>query len=196
MRSSRNNLPIRAAHAEPSSSVLTHQHDATGRLTGLLWNGAPLLRNLTHNALGQPLGWTWALSATAGGSTPEGPTLSALRSYNTAGELTATEFSQYTPDGRGLITALSQGLYRADGSGAWALESVPHTVQYDPTGRITSFTAEGSTSTFQRAQTFTFDANGNRTSDTVSTAGTAPVSYSHAIGSGNNRQTTFAGINV
>lgn len=179
----------------PSGSVLTHQHDATGRLTGLLWNGAPVLRNLTHNALGQPLSWTWALNATAGGTT-EGTTLAALRSYNTAGELTATEFSQYTPDGRGLITALSQGLYRADGSGAWALENVPHTVQYDPTGRITAFTAEGSTSTFQRAQTFTFDGNGNRTSDTISTAGTPPVAYSHGMAGNSNRLTNFAGINI
>jgi hypothetical protein len=108
----------------------------------------------------------------------------------------ATEFNRYTPDGRGLITALSQDLYSTDANGAWALQSVPHTVQYDAAGRITSFSSNGSAGTFQRTQTFTFDANGNRTSDTISTSGAAPVSYAHSVPSNTNRQSTFAGINV
>lgn len=39
----------------PSGSVLTHQYNATGRLTGLLWNSQPLIENITYNALDQPL---------------------------------------------------------------------------------------------------------------------------------------------
>ncbi|WP_284401361.1 hypothetical protein, partial [Acidovorax sp. SUPP2825] len=43
----------------PSGRQLVHQYDATGQLTGLQWNGQPLVSGITWSPLGQATGWQW-----------------------------------------------------------------------------------------------------------------------------------------
>ena len=52
--------------------------------------------------MGQPTAWRWAFT----------PNLDASRSYDTAGRLTATEFSSYFYDAAGRITSLTQNLHQ------------------------------------------------------------------------------------
>ncbi|MFC3683363.1 RHS repeat-associated core domain-containing protein [Hydrogenophaga luteola] len=173
----------------PSGSVLTHQYSASGRLSGLLWNGQPLIENLQYNALGQPLSWSWAFGQSSGFRLP------ASRQYNTAGQLTATEFASFTPDATGRVTALTQKLLRSNGSGGWVEESVPFTALYNALGQLTSFTATGASPVFQWGHTYTYDNNANRTGGTI-TANGASMSFTNGVQSYSNRQTDAAGITV
>lgn len=173
----------------PSGSVLTHQYSASGRLSGLLWNGQPLIENLQFNALGQPLSWSWAFGQSSGFR------LSASRQYNTAGQLTATEVASFTPDATGRVTALTQQLLRSNGSGGWVSEDVPFTALYNALGQLTSFQAVGASPVFQWGHTYTYDNNANRTGGTI-TANGASMSFTSGVQSYSNRQTDTAGITV
>jgi len=73
-----------------------HSYSAAGQLTGLSWNSTPIISSLTWTAAGQPAGWTWPF-ATSGIS--GGVNINATRSYDTAGRVTATEQSGYSPRG-------------------------------------------------------------------------------------------------
>ncbi|MCL2658737.1 MAG: DUF6531 domain-containing protein [Betaproteobacteria bacterium] len=167
------NGPLQSIHY-PNGGVLTYQYDPTGRITQLNWNGVPLVTNITWNPLGQPTAWTWALA------TP----VTATRSYDTAGRLTASEFSGYTYDAAGRITSLNQTLYQPGTSATqnW-------TLTYDPVGRLTGFNtvAGGITNT---TASFTYDANGNRSGSSETQNGvltTRTYTYSNA-----NRPTSLA----
>ncbi|MEZ5662216.1 MAG: RHS repeat-associated core domain-containing protein [Burkholderiaceae bacterium] len=180
-----------AAITYPSGSVLVHQYSASGQLTGLLWNGAPLVQDIVYNALQQPLSWTWTFAGSPG-SVPQ----VASRSYDTAGQLRTTEFATYTPDNTGRIVGVTQNLLHSNGGAGWVEETVPFTVQYDATGRVTGLTANGSSPDFRRAHTYAYGPNGNRTRDTVSLAGQSAVTYSHTVAGNSNRQTAFGSVNV
>jgi RHS repeat-associated protein len=172
----------------PSGSVLTHQYNAAGRLSGMVWNGQPLLQNITWNALGQPLAWTWAF-ADANTAT----SLNAARVYNTAGQLTSTEFASFTPDATGRIVSVTQKLMRPNGSGGWLEETVPFNALYNALGQLTSFQAVGASLVFQWGHTYSYDANANRTGGSI-TANGASMGFTNALSS--NRLTTASGITV
>lgn len=159
--------------------VLTHAYDSTGRLTGLSLNGNPLVTGIAWNPLGQPTAWTWALAS---------PAVSASRAYDTAGRLTATEFSSYVYDAAGRITSLTQSLYQpgdADPTHSTiANANVTWSVGYNAVGRITSFNATGNTAGFG------YDANGNRSSSTRAVNGVS-TSRTYAVGAASNRLTGF-----
>ncbi|SFQ34783.1 RHS repeat-associated core domain-containing protein [Variovorax sp. 770b2] len=168
-----------ARFAYPEGSILNHAYDSTGRLTGLSLNGTPLVTNITWNPLGQPTAWTWAFAS---------PAVAASRSYDTAGRLTATEFSSYVYDAAGRITSLTQNLYQpgdADpthstiGSG-----NVTWTVGYNTVGRITGFNATGNTAGFG------YDANGNRSSSTRVLGGLS-TNRTYTVGATSNRLAGF-----
>jgi RHS repeat-associated protein len=159
--------------------LLTHNYDTTGRLTGLSLNGTPLVTSIAWNPLGQSTAWTWAFAS---------PAVAASRSYDTAGRLTATEFSSYVYDAAGRITSLTQSLYQpgdADpthstiGSG-----NVTWTVGYNTVGRITGFNATGNTAGFG------YDANGNRSSSTRVLAGLS-TNRTYTVGATSNRLAGF-----
>ncbi|MDP9895027.1 RHS repeat-associated protein [Variovorax boronicumulans] len=164
----------------PNGSLLLYSYDATGRLTGLNWNGQPLISGISWNALGQPTAWTWAFVS---------PALSASRTYDTAGRLTATEFGSYVYDAAGRITSLTQNLYKPGdtdpANSTIANGNVTWTVGYDALGRITGFNATGDTAGFG------YDANGNRSSSTRDIAGQT-TSRTYTVGSGSNRLTGFS----
>uniref|UniRef100_UPI004038FC37 RHS repeat-associated core domain-containing protein n=1 Tax=unclassified Variovorax TaxID=663243 RepID=UPI004038FC37 len=159
--------------------VLTHSYDTTGRLTALSLNGTPLVTGIAWNPLGQPTAWSWAFSS---------PAIAASRTYDTAGRLTATEFSSYVYDAAGRITSLTQNLYQPGDTdpthSTIANANVTWTVGYNAVGRIVSFNATGNTAGFG------YDANGNRSSSTRALAGQT-TNRTYAVGSGSNRLTGF-----
>jgi RHS repeat-associated protein len=160
--------------------VLTHTYDSTGRLTGLSLNGNPLVTGIAWNPLGQPTAWSWAFAS---------PSIAASRTYDTAGRLTATEFSSYTYDAAGRITSLTQNLYQPGDTdpthSTIANANVTWSVGYSAVGRITSFNATGNTAGFG------YDANGNRSSSTRALNGTS-TSRTYTVGSASNQLTGFS----
>ncbi|MGJ7501125.1 RHS repeat-associated core domain-containing protein [Variovorax sp. ZT5P49] len=163
----------------PNGGTLSHVYDATGRLTGLNWNGNPLVTGLAWNPLGQPTAWSWAFAS---------PSIAASRSYDTAGRLTATEFSSYAYDAAGRITSLTQNLYQPGDTdpthSTIANANVTWSVGYSAVGRIVSFNAAGNTAGFG------YDANGNRSSTTRALNGTS-TSRTYTVGSASNQLTGF-----
>ena len=118
-----------ASTTYPGGQVLQHVYDTTGQLTGLTWAGQPLVSGITWNPLGQPTGWSWNLP----GATAAIP---ATRSYNTAGQVTATDFSSYQYDAAGRIHTLTQRLWRPANTNLQASTisqaTNTWTVQYSP----------------------------------------------------------------
>ncbi|WP_307592892.1 RHS repeat-associated core domain-containing protein [Variovorax paradoxus] len=163
----------------PNGGTLAHLYDATGRLTGLNWNGTPLVTGIAWNPLGQPTAWTWAFTS---------PALAASRSYDTAGRMTATEFSSYVYDAAGRITSLTQNLYGPGDTdpthSTIGASDITWTVGYNAVGRITGFNATGSTAGFG------YDANGNRSSSTRM-LGTQSTSRTYTVGATSNQLTGF-----
>ena len=165
----------------PGGQVLQNVYDATGQLTGLTWAGQPIVSGITWSPLGQPTGWSWNLPGGAA-------TIPATRTYNTAGQLTATEFSSYVYDAAGRITSLTQSLMQPASTDAQAstVTQAPATwtVTYNRAGRITGFTK-----TAADAVTYTYDANGNRTTSSQQRAGTT-TNRTYTVT--DNRQTGFS----
>ncbi|CAN7593134.1 DUF6531 domain-containing protein [Variovorax sp. LjRoot175] len=164
----------------PNGSVLSYGYDATGRLAQLNWNGNPLITSIAWNPMGQATGWNWAFVA---------PSLGASRSYDTAGRLTATEFSSYVWDAAGRITSLTQNLFQpgdADPTHSTiASASTTWGVSYDAVGRITGFDATG------HSTGFGYDANGNRASSTKTISGQT-TNLSYTVGASSNRLAGFS----
>ncbi len=158
-----------ASTSYPGGQVLQYLYDNTGQLTGLTWAGQPLVTGITWNPLGEPTGWNWNLP---GGNTP----VAASRSYNTAGQLTQTEFSSYQYDAAGRIIGLTQNLWQPASAdplqNTVSQATTTWTVQYSPAGRITGFTKNTAANAPVDTATFQYDANGNRTASTRDVAGT------------------------
>ncbi|WP_165909723.1 RHS repeat-associated core domain-containing protein [Variovorax guangxiensis] len=165
----------------PNGGTLSHSYDATGRLTGLNWNGTPLVSGIAWNPLGQPTAWTWAFTTSS-------PQLAASRSYDTAGRLTTTEFSSYAYDAAGRITSLMQNLWQPGDTdpthSTIANANITWSVGYNAVGRITSFNATGNTAGFG------YDANGNRSSSTRGLNGQT-TDRTYTVGSSSNRLSGF-----
>jgi RHS repeat-associated protein len=158
-----------ASTTYPGGQVLQNVYDTTGQITGLTWAGQLLVSGITWNPLGQPTGWSWSLP----GGTAAIP---ATRSYNTAAQLTATDFSSYQYDAAGRIHTLTQKLWRPANTNPQATTisqaTSTWTVQYSPAGRIVGFTKTTAANAPVDAATFSYDANGNRTASTRDLAGT------------------------
>jgi len=169
----------------PNGGSLSHAYDATGRLTGLNWNGNPLVSGIAWNPLGQPTAWTWAF-------TSSNPKLGASRIYDTAGRLTSTEFSSYGYDAAGRITSLTQNLWQPGDTdpthSTIANVNVTWSVGYNSVGRITSFNATGSAASDSAG--FGYDANGNRSSSTRVLNGQT-TNRIYTVGLSSNRLTGF-----
>ncbi|CAN7442504.1 DUF6531 domain-containing protein [Acidovorax sp. LjRoot118] len=170
----------------PGGQVLQNVYDATGQLTSLTWAGQPIVSGITWSPLGQPTGWSWNLPGASAA-------IPATRSYNTAGQLTATEFSSYTYDAAGRITSLTQGLMQPASTDAQAstVTQAPATwtVTYSPAGRITGFTKTVASGTPANTVTYAYDANGNRTTSSQQRAGTT-TNRTYTLPA--NRQTGFS----
>lgn len=177
-----------ASTTYPGGQVLQNVYDATGQLTGLTWAGQPIVSGITWTPLGKPAGWSWSLP---GATAP----IPATRTYNTAGQLTATEFSSYVYDSVGRLSGLTQSLMQPASTDAQAATVVQApaswTVQYDQTGRITGFTKTVASGAPANTVSYTYDANGNRTYSSQQRAGTT-TNRTYTLTA--NRQTGFSQI--
>lgn len=177
-----------ASTTYPGGQVLQNVYDTTGQLTGLTWAGQPIVSGITWSPLGQPTAWNWNLPGGAAA-------IPATRSYNTAGQLTATEFSSYVYDAAGRMSSLTQSLWQPASTDAQAStitqSPATWTVVYNRAGRITGFTKTVASGVPADAVTYAYDANGNRTTSSQQRAGTT-TNRTYAMGSGSNRQTGFS----
>ncbi|MEF9403071.1 MULTISPECIES: RHS repeat domain-containing protein [Ralstonia solanacearum species complex] len=171
----------------PSNSVIGYSYDAGGRIAGLTLttaNGSvALLSNIQYQPFGKPAGWTWGngtaytrsfdlsgrltqfpLGATSGtGATPNG--LSRTVNYDAASRITAyTHADTSGSTGSSTATAANQ------------------TFGYDDQGRLISYLPANS------SQSYSYDANGNRTGQTV-----GGNSYTQTVDPASNRQTASTG---
>ncbi|MEF9387276.1 RHS repeat domain-containing protein [Ralstonia solanacearum species complex bacterium KE056] len=171
----------------PSNSVIGYSYDVGGRIAGLTLttaNGSvALLSNIQYQPFGKPAGWTWGngtaytrsfdlsgrltqfpLGATTGtGATPNG--LSGTVNYDAASRITAyTHADTSGSTGSSTATAANQ------------------TFGYDDQDRLTSYLPANS------SQNYSYDANGNRTGQTIGGA-----SYTQTIDPASNRQTASTG---
>jgi len=168
-----------ASISYPDGSVLAYQHDGTGRLVQINRNGSPLVTGIAWNPMGQPTAWTWAFAGS----------LNANRGYDAAGRLTWTEFASYVYDAAGRITSLTQKLFLPASSNPTHTSIVglnlTSFVGYDTLGRIVSFNGPGNQASFG------YDANGNRTSSTLTRSGQSS-SRSYGVAAGSNRLQGFS----
>lgn len=157
--------------------LLSYTYDNTGRLTSLSLNSTPLVTGIAWNPLGQPTAWTWAFSS---------PAIAASRVHDTAGRMTATDFSSYVYDSAGRITSVTQNLFLpGPAQGSIGNSNVTWTVGYNPLGRITSFNAPDNNAGFA------YDANGNRLNSTR-VLGAMSTSRNYSVGAASNLVSGFS----
>ncbi|OUM04315.1 RHS repeat-associated core domain-containing protein [Variovorax sp. JS1663] len=163
----------------PDGSQLDYQYDATGRIIQINRNGNPLVAGLAWNPMGQPTAWNWAFAGN----------LTANRSYDTAGRLTATEFSSYVHDAAGRITSLTQKLLQPGDSdpthSSITAADTTWNVSYDAVGRITGFNTTASQTSFA------YDANGNRSASNRTINGQA-TGRRYRLEAGSNQHRAFS----
>lgn len=172
-----------ASMSYPNGGILNYVYNTAGQLSGLNWQTSatatalPLISNIAWSPLGQPLSWNWDF-ADATTATPT-TTLTASRSFDTAGRMLSNEFASYQYDVAGRISQITQQLIQPTRTAAGAITtgsavvpvSVTYNVSYDAVGRITAFTQAGAatTATPTNSATFTYDANGNRQTSVLAT---------------------------
>ncbi|QIL80978.1 RHS repeat protein [Diaphorobacter sp. HDW4A] len=120
----------------PSGKTLAYSYDSTGLITGMTWNGTPLVSALQWSPLGVPTVWTWPgikMSPTDPSSLFEN------RQYNTAGQLIHSGLLDLTWDAAGRVTAIAQS-HMIPGSGSDPAQRgmVSSSFNYNATGNLTA----------------------------------------------------------
>jgi RHS repeat-associated protein len=153
----------------PSGKAITYGYNSNGQVSSVTLDGSPsttILNNITYDPFGPITGWTWGNG-----------TASTSRTFDTDGKLTA--ISSTTPVGNvalGYDYAFRITSTTDSGGSAW-------TLGYDLLDRLNSATKTGTTIGY------TYDANGNRLSQTGTTASTYTVS-----GTSNRLTSTTGGL--
>lgn len=138
----------------PSGQIVTYGYNSNHQVTSVAVNGTTVLASATYEPIGSINGWTWGNGTTT------------TRTYDSDGEVTqisSAGLKTYSHDDAFRITGV---LDTSAGASNW-------TYGYDALDRITS----GGNGTVTRG--WSYDANGNRLSETGST----PSTYSIATGS-------------
>ncbi len=176
-----------AATTYPGGQTLQYQRDATGQITALVWAGQPIVQNITWTPLGQPQNWQWTLPGAAIG-------LPGSRSYNSAGQTTATETTSQQYDSAGRIQSLTQHLWQpadTDSSHSTLAQSpTTWSASYDRAGRLSSLNKTSPSGSTQDSTTYQYDPNGNLTSSQRERAGTT-TTRSYRTESGHNKLLGF-----
>ena len=173
----------------PSGNQVNYRYDAAGRVSMITVNPVnangvgtnttveyALLTNIAYAAHGPVKGWEW------GNSTAASPNAYS-RSFDLDGRVTGYNIGN--PASTGSQRTLSWDAasrikaYTHTGANAAALDQ---SFEYDDLERLTSFTGNGST------QTYTYDANGNRTS-----MGFGGTSYTNTIAATSNQLVSTTG---
>nr|WP_119967162.1 hypothetical protein [Simplicispira lacusdiani] len=177
-----------ASTTYPGGQVLQYQRDATGQITALAWAGQSLVQAITWSPLGQPQGWNWTLPGAA-------TSLSASRSYNSAGQTTQTETTSQQYDGAGRIQSLTQHLWHpADTDSSHnTLAQSPTTwsASYDRAGRLSALTKTSGSGNAKDTTTYQYDPNGNLTSSQRERAATT-TTRTYRTESGHNKLLGFS----
>ncbi|SFB66215.1 YD repeat-containing protein, partial [Delftia tsuruhatensis] len=187
----------------PSGKQATYLYDSTGQITGLQWNGQPLVTGLAWSPLGQPTAWQWAGFAQQPGATAA---LAEQRSYNTAGQLASSQLLNLTWDAAGRISLIQQQ-HMLPGTAAAQQAKLSSAFSYDAVGRLTASahsapagltlpTGWSLADTIElSASGYAWDANGNRTQVHYSNAlasGTSTLQRSYQTAAGTNRLQSYA----
>ncbi|MBD9582761.1 RHS repeat protein [Delftia sp. DLF01] len=187
----------------PSGKQATYLYDSTGQITGLQWNGQPLVTGLAWSPLGQPTAWQWAGFVQQPGATA---TLAEQRSYNTAGQLASSQLLNLTWDAAGRISLIQQR-HMLPGTAAAQQAKLSSAFSYDAVGRLTASahsapagltlpTGWSLADTIElSASGYAWDANGNRTQVHYSNAlasGTSTLQRSYQTAAGTNRLQSYA----
>jgi RHS repeat-associated protein len=146
----------------PSGFVLTYGY-TNGRVTSISINGTTILNNVLYDPFGPARQWTWGNGAIT------------VRTYDTDGKITQTDsggFKTYGYDNAFRITTITDTVTPAN---SWS------TLAYDNLDRLTSADKTGTTIGY------TFDANGNRLTQTGTTAAT------YTVAGTNNRLSSVSG---
>jgi RHS repeat-associated protein len=136
----------------PSGKILQYGYNANGQVTSILVQGSPnvtILSNVTYDPFGPITGWTWGNGAA-----------SASRTFDTDGKLTQITSSGQRTFGYDDAFRITAANDLATPANSWMLG-------YDMLDRLTSATKTGTTIGY------TYDANGNRLTQT----GTNPSTY-------------------
>jgi RHS repeat-associated protein len=177
-----------AATTYPGGQALQYQRDTTGQITALVWAGQPIVQNITWTPLGQPQSWQWTLPGAAIG-------LPGSRSYNSAGQTTATETTSQQYDGAGRILSLTQHLWHpadTDSSHSTLAQSpTTWSASYDRAGRLSALTKTSGSGHAKDSTTYQYDPNGNLTSSQRERAATT-TTRSYRTESGHNKLLGFS----
>jgi RHS repeat-associated protein len=150
----------------PSGNTITFGYNSNGQVASLTLNGSTtLLSNLTYDPFGPITGWTW------------GNSTAASRGFDTDGKVTQVD----NANGASLKNYAYDDAFRITGISDAANSALSWTYAYDPLDRLNAATSTGVT------QGWTYDANGNRLTETGST----PSTYTNA--STNNRVSSISG---
>jgi RHS repeat-associated protein len=138
-----------------------------GRITGIDVHPPPssgkvqpttsFVSGLTYTALGAPRSWSWSIGDVAN------------RSFDADGRMTQNEFASYAYDADSRITGITQNLWvqgpKVQNSAPLYQTGVAWTASYDSRNRLTNFSRQGASSTYQ------YDANSNRLAGVETTGG-------------------------
>ncbi len=187
----------------PSGKQATYLYDSTGQITGLQWNGQPLVTGLAWSPLGQPTAWQWTGFVQQPGATAA---LAEQRGYNTAGQLASSQLLNLTWDAAGRISLIQQQ-HMLPGTAAAQQAKLSSAFSYDAVGRLTASahsapagltlpTGWSLADTIElSASGYAWDANGNRTQVHYSNAlasGTSTLQRNYQTAAGTNRLQSYA----
>ena len=177
-----------SATTYPGGQTLQYQRDTTGQITALVWAGQPIVQNITWTPLGQPQSWQWTLPGAA-------TSLPGSRSYNSAGQTTATETTSQQYGSAGRIQSLTQHLWHpadADSSHSTLAQSpATWSASYDRAGRLSALTKTSGSGHAKDTTTYQYDPNGNLTSSQRERAATT-TTRSYRTESGHNKLLGFS----
>lgn len=146
----------------PSGQSVLYGYNLNHQITSVSVNGTTLLSSALYDPFGPVRGWTW------------GNATRAVRTYDTDGKITQI-------DSAGLKTYGYDDAFRITGITDTVTPANSYTYGYDLLDRLTSGVKTGTT------RGWTYDANGNRLTETGSAAST------YMIASTNNRISSITG---
>ncbi|MGH7868492.1 MAG: RHS repeat-associated core domain-containing protein, partial [Candidatus Dormibacteraceae bacterium] len=147
----------------PSGQAITYGYNANHQVTSIAVNGTSVLSNVGYEPLGPVNGWTWGNGSTFSRSFSGDGLIAGITSPGSQEGLSYDDASR--------INSITN---TASGASSW-------TYGYDPLDRLNSAT------TSSVNEGWTYDANGNRLSET----GATPSTY--AVASANNEITGITG---
>lgn len=146
----------------PSGQSVVYGYNSNHQITSVSVNGTTVLSSVLYDPFGPVRGWTW------------GNATLAVRTYDTDGKITQV-------DSAGLKTYQYDDAFRITGITDTVTAANSYTYGFDVLDRLTSAVKTGTT------RGWTYDANGNRLTQT----GTGAATYT--ISSTNNRVSSISG---